>query len=136
MGADLQRQKDDIDAWVARAVNRVFAVRGTFVALQMAVLARLTFVDLDWDIMEPVTYFIATGYATIVFAYGVWCSKESTHRAVEDLLLTRRQVRAYAKYRFNHAAYVQLQRRVEVLRAELRERHRAKDLNILRSAPH
>ncbi|XP_078658847.1 calcium uniporter protein, mitochondrial-like [Branchiostoma floridae x Branchiostoma belcheri] len=38
-------------------------------ALQFGVLARLTWWEYSWDIMEPVTYFITYGTAMAAYAY-------------------------------------------------------------------
>ena len=40
-------------------------------SLQFGVLARLTWWEYSWDIMEPVTYFITYGTSTAMFAYFV-----------------------------------------------------------------
>ena len=38
-------------------------------AAQYGVLARLTWWEYSWDIMEPVTYFITAGYAIAMYGY-------------------------------------------------------------------
>ena len=38
-------------------------------AAQYGVLARLTWWEYSWDIMEPVTYFVTAGYAMVFYAY-------------------------------------------------------------------
>ena len=40
-------------------------------SVQAGFLARLTFVDYSWDIMEPITYFVTYGTSIAVFAYFV-----------------------------------------------------------------
>lgn len=40
-------------------------------ATQFGILARLTWWEYSWDIMEPVTYFITYGTAMAMYAYFV-----------------------------------------------------------------
>ena len=40
-------------------------------SVQAGFLARLTFVDYSWDIMEPITYFVTYGTSIACFAYFV-----------------------------------------------------------------
>ena len=40
-------------------------------ALQFGLLARLTWWEYSWDIMEPVTYFVGYGTAMACYAYFV-----------------------------------------------------------------
>lgn len=40
-----------------------------YMATQFGILARLTWWEYSWDIMEPVTYFITYGTAMVMYAY-------------------------------------------------------------------
>ena len=51
--------------------------------LQFGILARLTWWEYSWDIMEPVTYFVTYGTTMAMFAYYV------TTKQVREILLTR-----------------------------------------------
>lgn len=61
-----------------------------YMATQFGVLARLTWWEYSWDIMEPVTYFITYGTAIAMYAYFVLTrqvsssSSLSPHFALED----------------------------------------------------
>ncbi|VEL27660.1 unnamed protein product [Protopolystoma xenopodis] len=39
--------------------------------LQFGILARLTWWEYSWDIMEPVTYFVGYGTSMAIYAYYV-----------------------------------------------------------------
>ena len=52
----------------------------SMMGLQFGILARLTWWDYSWDVMEPVTYFVTYGTAMAMFSYyivtnQVWCFK-------------------------------------------------------------
>jgi len=52
--------------------------------LQFGVLARLTWWEYSWDIMEPVTYFVTYGTTIAMYAYYVCTKQEYTFPAVRD----------------------------------------------------
>ncbi|CAG0913155.1 unnamed protein product [Notodromas monacha] len=47
-----------------------------FMAVQFGILARLTWWEYSWDIMEPVTYFVTYGTAMAAYAYFVLTRQE------------------------------------------------------------
>ena len=50
-----------------------------FSGAQLAIISRLTYFDLDWDIMEPVSYFIGTGTALCFYLYMLWYRREHSY---------------------------------------------------------
>jgi hypothetical protein len=58
-------------------------------SVQFGILARLTWWEYSWDIMEPVTYFVTYGTAMAAYAYYVitkqvtWPSYEATSVCVD-----------------------------------------------------
>ncbi|CCW62912.1 unnamed protein product [Phytomonas sp. EM1] len=53
-----------------------WALMALFSGIQMAFLAYLTFVVYDWDVMEPVCYFVTAGTALCIFAYFLYFKRE------------------------------------------------------------
>lgn len=47
-------------------------------SVQFGILARLTWWEYSWDIMEPVTYFVTYGTAMACYAYFVVTKEVST----------------------------------------------------------
>lgn len=47
--------------------------------VQFGVLARLTWWEYSWDIMEPVTYFVTYGTTMALYAYFVLTNKVGVH---------------------------------------------------------
>ncbi|KAG7512463.1 calcium uniporter protein, mitochondrial isoform X1 [Solea senegalensis] len=55
-----------------------------YMATQFGVLARLTWWEYSWDIMEPVTYFITYGTAMAMYAYFVLTRQEYVYPDARD----------------------------------------------------
>ncbi|XP_014677294.1 PREDICTED: calcium uniporter protein, mitochondrial-like [Priapulus caudatus] len=57
--------------------------------VQFGMLARLTWWEYSWDIMEPVTYFVTYGTSMAMYAYFVLTRKEYVFPDVKDRLWLR-----------------------------------------------
>lgn len=53
-------------------------------SVQFGILARLTWWEYSWDIMEPVTYFVTYGTAMAAYAYFVLTKEEYVLTDVKD----------------------------------------------------
>lgn len=65
-----QKREDLVTAAERRTTILAWAGLG-YMALQFGFLARLTWWEYSWDIMEPVTYFVTYGTAMGAYAYYV-----------------------------------------------------------------
>lgn len=54
-------------------------------SVQFGILARLTWWEYSWDIMEPVTYFVTYGTAVLCYAYFV-LTKQVSLSAISNVL--------------------------------------------------
>ncbi|EDO31988.1 predicted protein [Nematostella vectensis] len=85
--ADLQpmeKLKSELNDKAAKRAN--FLVWGGlgFMAVQFGLLARLTWWEYSWDIMEPVTYFVGYGTAMACYAYFVITRQEYLYPDARD----------------------------------------------------
>lgn len=55
-----------------------------YMATQFGILARLTWWEYSWDIMEPVTYFITYGTAMAMYAYFV-LTRQVRHNETQQM---------------------------------------------------
>lgn len=55
-----------------------------YMATQFGILARLTWWEYSWDIMEPVTYFITYGTAMAMYAYFV-LTRQVRHNETQQI---------------------------------------------------
>lgn len=67
----LEKAKNDVDAKAEQRANMFVWGGLAYMGLQFGFLARLTWWEYSWDIMEPVTYFVGYGTAMVFYAYFV-----------------------------------------------------------------
>lgn len=63
--------KDELSRKAERRTTWLMWAGMAYMATQFGILARLTWWEYSWDIMEPVTYFITYGTAMAMYAYYV-----------------------------------------------------------------
>jgi hypothetical protein len=63
----------------SKARHSVWGGAMLFSGLQLAIISRLTYFDLDWDIMEPVSYFLGTGTAIAFYLYMLYFRREHSY---------------------------------------------------------
>jgi hypothetical protein len=69
----------------ARRATTAFAWGGlTYLSVQWGFLARLTWWDYSWDLMEPVTYFIGTGTSILFGAFYVLNRREHSYEVLGE----------------------------------------------------
>ena len=69
---ELEAARAEYQALVDKAARwrkLVWAGALAFSGTQLAVISRLTYFDLDWDTMEPISYFLGSGTSLLFFAY-------------------------------------------------------------------
>ena len=55
-------------------------------SVQFGFLAYLVWWEYDWDIMEPVTYFVATGTSIVLFSYFLLTRQVSWYSSMSNKL--------------------------------------------------
>ncbi|XP_030059343.1 calcium uniporter protein, mitochondrial [Microcaecilia unicolor] len=112
---DLKQQLEPLEK-VRLEVNRKAEKRTTWVlwgglaymATQFGILARLTWWEYSWDIMEPVTYFITYGSAIAMYAYFVLTRQEYIYPDARDRQHLHFFHKGAKKIHFNLEKYNQL----------------------------
>lgn len=122
----MEELKAEIDRKSAQRTN--FAVWGGlgYMAFQFGLLARLTWWEYSWDIMEPVTYFVGYGTAMACYAYFVLTRQEFLYPDARDrqfLLffhkLSKRKVFDIRRYNEIKDAILKIEGDLQVLRSPL-----------------
>jgi len=101
----LEEQKSLIDEKTAQRTNTVVWAGLGYMALQFGFLARLTWWEYSWDIMEPVTYFVTYGGAMIFYAYFVLTREDSTYPEIRNRFHLLSFYKSANKQKFDVATY-------------------------------
>ncbi|PRP79764.1 hypothetical protein PROFUN_12626 [Planoprotostelium fungivorum] len=87
----------------------VFGALAAF-AGQWSLLARFTWWDFGWDIIEPLTYFVGSGTALMGMFYFVLAKREYTFQNLREGLATKRKAVIYWRSpKFNPERYFDLE---------------------------
>ena len=65
----LLQVKQELEVKAGKSTNYLSWLGLGMMGLQFGILARLTWWEYSWDIMEPVTYFVTYGTSMAMFAY-------------------------------------------------------------------
>ena len=69
--------------WRRRFWSGVAVASGT----QMTVLAYLTFIQYDWDVMEPACYFVTCATSLFFYGYFLWFRREQSLTEIDETVL-------------------------------------------------
>jgi calcium uniporter protein, mitochondrial len=111
----LQAQKDQLDRLAYARADRIIYSLAAYLVLQGAVVARLTWWELSWDIMEPVTYMLTFGGSMLAVLYFTLNKTEFTYDAWRATLARKRMSKLYARNDFDEAMYHRLQHEIAEL---------------------
>ena len=110
----------DVDAAAARAARRSNAiVFGGLVLLcaQLATFVRLTYVELSWDVMEPISYFVGVFNAILLYVYFMVNKRDFSFDDWSKRMQKHFWRRNIEKKHIDYAKYAKLMKR-------LRKHHR------------
>ncbi|KAK9512574.1 hypothetical protein O3M35_000970 [Rhynocoris fuscipes] len=80
----LEKARRELDAKANRKTNLLAWAGLGYMSIQFGILARLTWWEYSWDIMEPVTYFVTYGTTMAAYAYYVLTKQEYILPDVSD----------------------------------------------------
>lgn len=116
----LEVKKNELDQKAARRTSVLTWVGLGLMSVQFGVLARLTWWEYSWDIMEPVTYFVTYGTAMAAYAYFVLTKQEYILPDVKDrqhLITLHKEAK---KAGVNLAEYNDIKRQIAEVEHDLR----------------
>ncbi|XP_058054842.1 calcium uniporter protein, mitochondrial [Anopheles bellator] len=116
----LEVKKSELDQKAARRTNALTWVGLGLMSVQFGVLARLTWWEYSWDIMEPVTYFVTYGTAMAAYAYFVLTKQEYLLPDVKDRQHLITLHKAAKKAGINLAEYNDIKRQIAEIEHDLR----------------
>jgi predicted nuclease with TOPRIM domain len=112
--------KDHIDEKAHRSANRLIWLGGAYLIAQCAVLARFTWWEFSWDIVEPITYFVTFTGGLIGYLYFATTKSEYTYENLRDRLARTKREKWYKRANFDPSAFEELHKELEELQKDLK----------------
>ncbi|XP_020801691.1 calcium uniporter protein, mitochondrial isoform X1 [Drosophila serrata] len=119
----LEEQKLELSKKAARRTNFMTWMGLGLMSVQFGILARLTWWEYSWDIMEPVTYFVTYGTTMAMYAYYCVTKKEYIMEHVKNREYSLTLYRNAKKIQFDVDHYNELKRKSAELEYNLRRIH-------------
>jgi len=105
----MSQLKGKIDKRAHNYANFWVLAAGGYMILQAGILARLTWWEFSWDIMEPITYFITFSTGIVGWVYFAVTKAEYTYENLRDGIARRRREKLYKRLNFNIERYRELE---------------------------
>jgi hypothetical protein len=119
--APLQAKKDQLDVQAGRQATRtIWGVAGLMVA-QLGVVARLTWWELSWDIMEPITYLLTYSTSILCIFYFGLTKRDYTYEGFWERTAHKKRLRLYRRHDFRPEQLDALRLEAAQVRAQLEE---------------
>ncbi|XP_068142110.1 calcium uniporter protein, mitochondrial isoform X2 [Drosophila tropicalis] len=119
----LEEKKIALSKKAARRTNIMTWMGLGLMSVQFGILARLTWWEYSWDIMEPVTYFVTYGTTMAMYAYYCVTKREYIMEHVKNREYALSIYRNAKKVEFDIDQYNQLKRKTAELEYNLRRIH-------------
>lgn len=116
----LEQKRQELETVAERRTTILTWVGLGLMSVQFGILARLTWWEYSWDIMEPVTYFVTYGTAMAAYAYYVITKQEYQMPDVKDrqhLIILHKRAR---KVGLDLERYNQLKDSVSQIEADIK----------------
>lgn len=132
--APLEKKREDLVTAAERRTSILTWAGLGYMALQFGFLARLTWWEYSWDIMEPVTYFVTYGTAIGAYAYYVVTKQDFVLPDVRDRQFLLSFHKKAKKLGMDVSHYNDLKNQLAELESDLRRLRDPLALNLPHSA--
>jgi len=103
--APLEAEKDKYDAAAKKYANRFMHGLFFYLVFQFGVLADMVWIDFNWDIMEPITYFVTLTTVIGGFSFFIRSKQDYTYPALAQRFANSKLRKLYIANRFNWKAW-------------------------------
>ncbi|KAL7752145.1 hypothetical protein RI367_002188 [Sorochytrium milnesiophthora] len=124
---DLESIKLKCDKMSAKSANRLVWAGLAGLCAQWGLMARLTWWEYSWDVMEPISYFISFGTGIVGYMFFTVTRREYTYETMTDMHMTSKQSKLYREMGLDILEYLavrgqlqSLNRQIEQARSEYR----------------
>jgi hypothetical protein len=111
----LEEQKAEIDRLAHKHVRRYLWGGLGLLTLQAAVLFRLTYWELSWDVIEPVAFFVTSSGLLASYTYFLFTARDPSYGNMMHWLFIKRQQTLIKKRNFDYYRYQLLRRQCQCL---------------------
>jgi len=115
----LNAKKSELDRIAYRKADTIIGLLFGYLLLQGAFVARLTWWELSWDVMEPVTYMLTFATGVGGMAWFISNKAEYTYEGLRKALANKRKAKIYARNNFSIEHYHQLEQLIAKKAQEL-----------------
>lgn len=113
------REKLSLDA--KKHTNRMVWLGLGLMGIQAGVMARLTWFDYSWDIVEPISYFVSYSAIVGTYAYFVLTRKEYDYASATDRIFLRNFHKNAVKNNLDVSKYNEMKNTIYKLENDLRK---------------
>ncbi|BFZ17717.1 hypothetical protein BsWGS_20756 [Bradybaena similaris] len=117
--APLEEKTQQLSVKADVTTNRLSWLGMGAMGLQFGILARLTWWEYSWDVMEPVTYFVTYGTTMAMFAYFLLTKQEYVYPNVRDRQFLMQFHKLAQKEKFDVDKYNQLLEAIAEIESDL-----------------
>jgi len=117
----LEQQRQEIIRHAEERTTAVTWIGLGMMSVQFGILARLTWWEYSWDIMEPVTYFVTYGTAIAGYAYFVLTRQEYLYPDATDRQRLMTFHKKAKKHRWDVDKYNSIKQGINAVEADLRK---------------
>ena len=117
--SSLQNAKISLDRAAAASATRLAWTGLLGLCAQWGLMARLTWWEYSWDVMEPISYFITFGTGILGYMFYTVTRREATWESLGSMTVSRRQMKLYTLHRFDLRRYVDVNAELEELQGRL-----------------
>jgi len=108
-----QEQRTLLERKAHRHANTIIFFGLGYCVLQFLAIGRLTWWELSWDVMEPVTYMLTFGTALIGYTFFVATGSEYTYEGLKKTLQHRKLDKLIKKTHFDEVKFSQLSQELQ-----------------------
>jgi len=122
--APLEKTREELDERAHRRANLIVGLGLGYCVVQFLAIGRLTWWELSWDVMEPVTYMLTFGTALIGYSWFLLTGSEYTYEGLKKTLRDRKLKKLIRSTGFDETRFRQLSQALDI-----KERRLAKILD-------
>lgn len=117
--SSLDKTKHSLDAQAERYATWILRLGFVGICAQFFILSEMVWVYFNWDIMEPVTYFVFLSTLIIGYTFFLMSKIDYTYPALARRVANRRLRELYLKSNFNWAKWNAYHQRIAELKKQI-----------------